>query len=137
MCAIGEEKYSSLRKLLRITVCCLKFIRKRIWSRCSETLKAKILEKHPILKIINKTPRIGEVAIVKEDSVPRGMWKVGRIKELVLGGDGNVRTVGICSPNGRKYYRTVNHIFPLEVADQVDNSEEENSDQYSELQFEL
>ena len=34
VCTIDERKYSSLiRKLLRVTVFCLKFIKKRVWNR--------------------------------------------------------------------------------------------------------
>jgi len=47
------------------------------------------------------------------------MWKVGRISELVKGSDGNIRTVGIHLPNGKQYYRAINQLFPLEIADQV------------------
>ena len=81
------------------------------------------------------TPRVGEVVIVKEDNVPRGMWKVGRIEELVKGSDGNIRTVRIYLPNGKSYYRTINHIFPLEIPDQTNDSEDK-SDKDSELHVE-
>ena len=53
VCAIDEKKYSSLRKLLRVTVFCLKFIRIRVWNRCSDELKEKIRNRHKILKIID------------------------------------------------------------------------------------
>ena len=42
VCAIDERKYSSLRNLLRLTVFCLKFIRIRVWNRCSDELKERI-----------------------------------------------------------------------------------------------
>ena len=47
---IDETKYSSFWKLLRITVLCLKFIKKRVLSKCSEALQDGILQKHVILK---------------------------------------------------------------------------------------
>ena len=59
VCTIDEEKYSSLRKLLRVTLFCLKFIRKGCWNRCSETLKAKILKKHPIVRAVDKLEDVG------------------------------------------------------------------------------
>ena len=39
VCTIDERKFSSLRKLLRVTVVCMKFIKKRVWNRCSDELK--------------------------------------------------------------------------------------------------
>ena len=47
---IDEHKCSSLRKLLRITVYCFKFIDARVLSKCSTGLKEKALGKCKILK---------------------------------------------------------------------------------------
>ena len=47
---IDEHKCSSLRKLLRITVYCFKFIDVRVLSKCSTGLKEKALGKCKILK---------------------------------------------------------------------------------------
>ena len=47
---IDEHKYSSLRKLLCITVYCFKFIDARVLSKCSTGLKEKALGKCKILK---------------------------------------------------------------------------------------
>ena len=47
---IDEYKCSSLRKLLRITVYCFKFIDARVLSKCSTGLKEKALGKCKILK---------------------------------------------------------------------------------------
>ena len=35
---IDETKYSSLWKLLRITAICMKFIKYRVWNKCSQAL---------------------------------------------------------------------------------------------------
>ena len=41
---IDESKYSSLRRLLRVTAYCLKFIKRKIWSKCpTEVLVQKYL----------------------------------------------------------------------------------------------
>ena len=47
---INETKFSSLWRLLRITAICLKFIKYRIWSRCSQELRDRILQRCVILK---------------------------------------------------------------------------------------
>jgi len=43
-CGVDEENYSSLRKLLRVTVYFLKFIRGRIWLTLSQAVKEVIEE---------------------------------------------------------------------------------------------
>ena len=53
VCTIDERKYSSLRKLLRVTAYCLKFIKKRVWNRCSDEVKKRICNRYRILNIIN------------------------------------------------------------------------------------
>ena len=53
VCTIDERKYSSVRKLLRVTAYCLKFIKKRVWNRCSDEVKKRICNRHRILNIIN------------------------------------------------------------------------------------
>ena len=39
---IDEHRYSSLRKLFRITVYCIKSINTRIWSKCSMSLMERV-----------------------------------------------------------------------------------------------
>ena len=53
VCTIDETKYSSLRRLLRVTVFCLKFLKKRVWNRYSDEVKKRICNRHRILNIID------------------------------------------------------------------------------------
>ena len=53
VCTIDEGKYSSVRRLLRITVFCLKFIKKRVWNRFPDELKENVRSRYKILKIID------------------------------------------------------------------------------------
>ena len=39
ICGIDEKRYSSLRKLLRVTVHCLQFIKQLIWIKLSNEFK--------------------------------------------------------------------------------------------------
>ena len=47
---MDEFRYVSLRKLLRITVYCIKFIYFKVVSKCSKKLTERIFAKHRILK---------------------------------------------------------------------------------------
>ena len=54
ICGIDHHKYSSLRKLLRITVYCLKFIEQRIWMILSQVQKEWFGKNHLLLhKVFN------------------------------------------------------------------------------------
>ena len=49
VCDIDADKYSSLRKLLRITVYCLKFIKQRVSNTLSHLTKATIGDKYKLI----------------------------------------------------------------------------------------
>ena len=51
---IDEKRYSLLRKLLRITVYCLKFIKQLIWSKLSSEFKKTTGEKYKMLVFVLK-----------------------------------------------------------------------------------
>ena len=50
---IDESKYSSLRRLLRVTAYCLKFIKGKIWSKCPTEVLNRIVQKYPNLNILD------------------------------------------------------------------------------------
>ena len=55
VCNIDADKYSSLRKLLRITVYCLKFIKQRVWTPLSSLTKKKIGDKYKLILAVMKS----------------------------------------------------------------------------------
>ena len=50
---IDESKYSSLRRLQRVTAYCLKFIKGKIRSKCPTEVLNRIVQKYPDLNIID------------------------------------------------------------------------------------
>ena len=50
---IDESKYSSLRRLLRVTAYCLKFIKRKIWNRCPTEVLNRIVQKYPNLNVFD------------------------------------------------------------------------------------
>ena len=59
-------------------------------------------------------PKVGTVVLVR-DSTPRSQWKLGRISELIVGGDGVARSARVLMPNHKTLLRAVKHLVPLEV----------------------
>jgi len=56
--------------------------------------------------------RKGEVVLIKEDKIPRGMWKLGKIEKLNREKDGNVT---VYLSNKRCVQRAINQLYPLEI----------------------
>jgi len=64
-------------------------------------------------KNTGKEPQVGEVVIVEED-LPRPLWKLARIIDLIRGRDGIIRTVKL-NILGKIFKRSITQIFPLEL----------------------
>uniref|UniRef100_A0A1I7VKQ3 Integrase catalytic domain-containing protein n=1 Tax=Loa loa TaxID=7209 RepID=A0A1I7VKQ3_LOALO len=62
-----------------------------------------------------RTPRKGEIVLLNESGIPRGMWKLLRIKDVKIDKDGQVRNVQVETPTGKLLNRPINVLYPLEV----------------------
>ena len=63
-------------------------------------------------------PQIGQVVIIKDEKMPRCMWKLGRIERLTTGTDGNIHTANIYLPGNRNMQYSINMLYPLELYDE-------------------
>ena len=69
---------------------------------------------------------MGEIVTVYDEGQPRGLWRVGRIEEVIPGSDGNVRSarVHVQSKTGQATVlrRPIQYLYPLEICceDSVD-----------------
>ena len=68
----------------------------------------------------------GEVVTIYDDNHQRGMWRLGRIEELIPGADGQVRgvRVRVVSKGGQLKIinRPIQHLYPLEVRSEHSDS---------------
>ncbi|XP_064470062.1 uncharacterized protein LOC135384806 [Ornithodoros turicata] len=55
------------------------------------------------------------LVLLKEDRVPRGLWKICRIVKTFPGRDGHVRSCVVQLPTGGTLRRAIQHLFPLEI----------------------
>ncbi|VDM94746.1 unnamed protein product, partial [Onchocerca ochengi] len=86
------------------------------------SLRERTQRQHISLRNVEtRIPREKEIVLVNEPDIPRGMWKLARIKEIKKGKDGEVRNAIIEMPHGRFLVRPINSLCPLEV-DDVSNS---------------
>jgi len=60
-------------------------------------------------------PQVGSVVLLK-DNLPRGVWRMGRITELIPSQDGNFRAAKILLPTKKVLKRPLNLLHPLEYS---------------------
>ena len=72
---------------------------------------------------IASIPQVGQVVIIKDERMPRCMWKLCRIERLITGTDGGICTTDIYLPGNRHMQCSINMLYPLEIYDeQADKS---------------
>jgi len=94
--------------------------RKHYWKRWQREYLLDLREHH---KKINKKGstlvKEGDVVIVFEESTPRGKWKLGHVKKLIVGKDNQTRgaVIDIVTGKGRlmEIERPVQKLYPLEI----------------------
>ena len=69
---------------------------------------------------VNAKFKVGDVGILKNDSVARAFWKLGKIEELLPGRDGIVRSAVVTvslgtSSSNQRLRRPIQHLIPIEV----------------------
>lgn len=68
---------------------------------------------------------VGDVVVIHDENLPRGLWRLGRVKELISGADGHVRcaAVEIASRNRgpTSVKRPLQRLYPLELQDECGN----------------
>ncbi|KAH7719173.1 Integrase core domain containing protein [Aphelenchoides avenae] len=60
-------------------------------------------------------PKPGQVVLVKDDVIPRGLWKCERITKSHYSRDGEVRSVQVKNAKGNYLTRPLSLLYPLEI----------------------
>ena len=89
---------------------------KHFWSRWAKEYLSELRERQRIIGGNNaRVIKSGDVVIVHEDFVPRHMWRLGLIENLIKGKDGHVRGAYVrIGKTGVTIKRAVNKLFPVE-----------------------
>ena len=93
----------------------------KFWKHWKKEYLSELREFHhtQFERGIAHTVERGEVVTVYDEGHPRGLWRLGRVEDLIQGSDGKVRGVyvRVSSKGGRVKVlrRPVQHIYPLEV----------------------
>ena len=69
-------------------------------------------------------PKIGQIVHIKEEingkSLPRGIWKMGKVTKLIESKDNEIRAATILLPTKKEVNRPINLLYPLETATPTD-----------------
>ena len=74
-------------------------------ERTQNTIKAGRVVSHSF-------PKCGDIVLVKED-LPRGCWNMGKVMELIISADGQVRSAKVKLHSGRIIGRPLKLLFPV------------------------
>ena len=96
------------------------------WRRWRTEYLQELREAHryyPPPKGIHGRVGIGDVVLVHEENLPRGLWRLGRIENLMPGADGNIRGAAVrITSKGQGHpiiiNRPIQRLYPLEFSKQ-------------------
>ncbi len=64
----------------------------------------------------HSVPCVGDVVLIKDD-ILRGQWKMGKLSNLTVSQDGQIRSAEIRTSTGNVLRRPLNLLFPIETAE--------------------
>ncbi|XP_023243823.1 uncharacterized protein LOC111641822 [Centruroides sculpturatus] len=90
------------------------------WRRWQKEYLLDLQSFHQVRRVKKKLPppREGALVLLREDSLPRQMWRTAVIEELITGRDGCVRTCRLRLPDQKRISRPIQLVLPLEAEDQ-------------------
>ena len=97
---VGNEDRENLSERARY----MKLLLNHFWHRWRMEYLTELRQHHAVQwKILNKGTIIkeGDLVILKEDKVPRNSWKLGRVKDLHIGKDGQAHGATVTLPRRR------------------------------------
>ena len=130
---IGDEEFSLNSTQLTRRMKHLANILNHFWNRWRSEYLSELSEAHSYTarrqsKSNHLTVSVGDVVVIHDEHLPRGLWKLGKIVSVMKGRDGFVRgaTVKIGNKDGQKVLlnRPIQLLYPLEVQSQEPVSEE-------------
>ena len=100
----------------------------KFWTYWSEAYLTSLRERtqkwHNQKKgITDRFPEVGEIVLIKEDDVPRGVWKLGKVLKITESRDGFIRSATVRLSNGSEWKRPICYLYPLEVTEKKQRTE--------------
>ena len=123
ICDLNDEEYEVNEATLTRRMKHLNNVINHFWKRWKREYLAELRESHrSLLKGARGDPQVdvGDIVIVYDEDIARRFWKLGRITELIVGVDKQVRGAKIVTTNHNgqttKLNRPLKKLYPLEVS---------------------
>ena len=129
-CSPEEEVYDVEPQLLTKRMRHLNRSLKQFWKRWQKEYLLELRESHRHHRGSANLSQVsvGDIVIVHSTDQPRGFWKLGRVKELLVGHDGEVQGAVLrVAGKGRQatvLRRPIQLLYPLEVTTPPSESEQ-------------
>ncbi|EEC20486.1 conserved hypothetical protein [Ixodes scapularis] len=85
------------------------------WRRWRREYLLELRSAHLVKPTASSGLQVGDLVLLKEDRLPRHMWKTCRIEETIQGRDGRARACKLILPGGGRLRRPIQHVYPLEL----------------------
>ena len=101
------------------------------WKRWRSEYLTALRERHAYDPGLGKPPSkvaVGDVVLIYDPDRPRTIWRMGKVETLLEGADGAARGASLRVMSGSKsavLRRPIQHLYPLESAPQVSDTERE------------
>ncbi|CAB4015917.1 Hypothetical predicted protein [Paramuricea clavata] len=90
------------------------------WERWRKEYLTELREQHKVKNgSVRDSISQGHIVVVHEDKIPRQLWKVGRVENLMHGRDGNVRAATIRTSSGgrvQQLQRPIQRLHPIGIS---------------------
>ena len=116
-----DEEYTVTQDCLTRRMQHLNMVLNRFWQRWRKEYLAELRESHryQLGHTGAVTPVVGDVVLIHDDK-PRGLWRLGRVEDTIVGLDGQIRGAVLRVPLGDGRYssmkRPIQRLYPLEVS---------------------
>ena len=133
-CQQEEEDFNAERSILTRRLVHVNKTLDRFWKRWKGEYLLELRESHRHHRgHAEPTPvSVGDVVIVHSADQPRGFWKLGRVKEVLIGKDEKIRGAVVrVADKGRQaklLQRPLQLLYPLEIRSPSSESEAEGGD---------
>ena len=136
LCDLDDEEFTTDSVQLTRRVRHLNNTLNHFWNRWRTEYLNELREAHKrsMSKTHSKKPAdlsVGDVVIVHSERLPRGLWKLGRIQELLKGRDGHCRAAiaKTTASDGQSVLlrQPIQLLYPLELSDSSEPSTEKRS----------
>ena len=89
----------------------------QFWRRWRQEYLSELRESHKIKrKSKSNTVNVGDIVIIHNDNLPRSLWRIGRIENLLISKDSEIRGAEVRTPSQKVLKRPINKLYPIEYA---------------------